>query len=124
MITVLDADESASIDDARLGLTELNDLMANLSGEGIDLGFPPQDSLSDDFPLDETTEARIKPVLAMALMSFYPSAKPIDTLPTRFENAMNGLRRDAALANMEEATMTHVPLGEGYSRGASILTDG
>jgi hypothetical protein len=65
MLGVIDAHSSASAEDAALGLTELNDLMEDLSGEGIDLGYPPQDNVSEDFPLDDNVTAAVKPLLAM-----------------------------------------------------------
>lgn len=122
-ITVLDANETASPEDAALGLRELNRLTALLAGDGIDLGFPPQDSLADDFPLDSTAEAQLIPLLAQRLLKHFPQATPSPSLISDAFTAKQQLERSAALANMQEADMRHLPLGEGYRRSNSILTD-
>jgi hypothetical protein len=123
-IYVLDADETtASTEDADLALRELNRLMASMAGDGIDLGFPSQDNLSDQFPLDATAEAQIIPILARRLLKHFPAATISPSLLADAEDAKAQLMRAAVLANMEEADMRHIPLGEGYGNRASILTD-
>jgi hypothetical protein len=121
MLSVIDADETASSEDAALGLDQLNDLMADLAGEGIDLGFPPQDSIADDFPLGDSDAAAIKPLLAIQLFTFYPSAKLPPTLPVRADGCKQRLLREAVLANMEEADMSNLPGGEGKCHRGDIL---
>jgi hypothetical protein len=124
MLGVLDADQSASAEDAALGLEQLNDLMLDLAGEGVDLGFPPQDNVSDDFPLDDTEAAAVKPLLAMQLFTYYPSARLPPTLPAKAETNKLRLLRDAVLSNMEEADMSNLPGGEGkYYRGDILNGD-
>jgi hypothetical protein len=113
MLGILDADESPSNEDASIGLDELNSLMATLAADGVDLGFPPQDNLSDDFPLDEQVEAQIKPLLALMLHAHYPAATPSPVLSGRAESARAQLLRVAVIENMEEAVAA-VPLGSGY----------
>lgn len=113
MLTVLDADETTlNPEDGVLGLAELNNLMSGLAAQSIDLGFPPQDSLSDDFPLDDQTAAQIQPILAAHLYTFYPSANVPPTLPARAEQAMSRLQLNAVLENMQEASMSNLPRGE------------
>lgn len=124
MLGVLDADQSASAEDAALGLEQLNDMMLDLAGEGVDLGFPPQDSVSDDFPLDDKEAAAVKPLLAMQLFTYYPSARLPPTLPAKAEANKLRLLRDAVLSNMEEADMSNLPGGEGkYYRGDILNGD-
>lgn len=122
-INVLDADEDASPEDAGLALRELNRMMALMSGDGIDLGFPPQDSLSDDFPLDSTAEAQVIPLLARRLLKHFPAASPSLSLIDDANTALRQLQLTAALANIEESDMRHIPLGEGRGNSSSILTD-
>jgi hypothetical protein len=121
MLGVLDADQSASAEDAALGLEQLNDMMLDMAGEGVDLGFPPQDSISDDFPLDDTEAAAVKPLLAMQLFTYYPSARLPPTLPAKAETNKLRLLRDAVLSNMEEADMSNLPGGEGKYYHGDIL---
>lgn len=122
-IHVLDADETASAEDAGLALREMNRMIALLSGDGIDLGFPTQDNLADDFPLDATAEAQVVPLLALRLLKHFPAGNPSPSLLADAESAKSQLMRSAVLANMEEADMRNIPLGEGYRNGSSILTD-
>jgi hypothetical protein len=120
-INVLDADETASQEDAQLALRELNRMMALMSGDGIDLGFPPQDSLADDFPLDATAEAQVVPLLAQRLLKHFPSATVGPSLLSDAEMARSQLMRAAVLANMEEADMSNLPGGEGKCYRGDIL---
>lgn len=123
MLTVLDATETPSAEDGALGLEALNDLMALLASDSIDLGYPEQTSLTDDFPLDDATAAQIKPLLAMKMHAYYPSAQMPPSLPGQAQMASAQLRRAAVLENIEESDLRHVPLGEHNGARHSILTD-
>jgi hypothetical protein len=116
MLGVLDADETAATEDATLGLEELNDLMASLAADEIDLGFPPQESLADEFPLDEQAAAQIKPLLAIHLHAHYPSSQPSQALLGRAEGSRRQLLRAAVTQNMQEA-VTALPLGNAWGGG-------
>lgn len=122
MLTVLDADQNAGPEDGALGLEQMNDLFALLLPDGIDLGFPPQDNLADDFPLDDTTAAQIKPLLALKLHAFYPHIQVPQSVLAQASSAMAQLKRTAVLENMEEASMTNIPLGEANRGRSNILT--
>lgn len=121
MLGVLDADETANAEDGKLALGELNNLMTDLAADGIDLGYPPQDNLSDDFPLDDQTAGQVKPILAMYLFTFYPSAKFPPTLPTRAERAESILLKNSVLSNIEEASLSNLPAGEAQRNRGNIL---
>jgi hypothetical protein len=110
MLSILDADETASSEDVAVGLEQLNDLMAALAADDIDLGFPPQESVSDEFPLDSTVEAQVKPLLAVKLIAMFPGAKPAITLAADADRARSQLARAAVLSIREEAQAA-VPLG-------------
>lgn len=112
MLSVLDADQTAEIADAVLGLSVMNDMLAEFASAGVDLGFPPQDNVSDEFPLGDAEAAAIKPILAMHLSIYYPSRQPSPALALLAARNESRLTRDAVLANMEEASMTNIPLGE------------
>lgn len=124
MLTVLDADESTPTpEDAQLGLDELNDLMTDLQrDDGVDLGYVRQSNISDSFPCDDEDAAAIKALLAMRLHSYFPSVQLPQTVPIRAERAHARLVRDAVLENMEEASLTNLPLGEGYCGRSNIIT--
>lgn len=111
-LTVLDADESASNEDAQLGLRTMNRMFALLEADGIDLGYPPQDSLTDEFPLDDTIKAQCHYLLAATLRPSYPSVTPDPTLYALAESARSQLQRTSVLANMQEADLSNLPRGE------------
>lgn len=123
MLTVLDADETtASPEDARLGLDELNDLMSDLYTEdGIDLGYVRQNNVANQFPCSDDEAASIKPLLAMRLYSHFPSTRLPDTVPTRANSARNRLVRDAVLESMEESSLSNLPRGEGAGGHGDII---
>jgi hypothetical protein len=121
MLNVIDANETPATEDAELALTELNALMASLAADGIDLGFPPQDNLSDEFPLDEQTESQVKPLLAVMLLPYYPLSNQTPVLGGRAEQARAQLLRASIIANMEEAVAA-VPLGSGRGSDYDIST--
>jgi hypothetical protein len=123
MLGVLDANETANSEDGAVGLEQLNDFFSLLLADSIDLGFTTQDDLADTFPLDDTTAAQIKPLLAIHLHTFFPSSVVPNTLPLRADAAMSQLRRTAVLANMEEADLRHIPLGEGNRARSDIIND-
>jgi hypothetical protein len=123
MLTVLDSDQTASAEDAALALAEMNDMIALWLVDGIDMGYPPQDNLSDEFPLDNVAEAQVKPLLAMSLFTHYPSAKFPDSLPVRAAGAMAQLKRSAVLANRQESSVSHAPRGERASWQYNIVSD-
>lgn len=120
MLGVLDADETASAEDGALGLEQLNDLFAMLLADNIDLGYTSQNNLADDFPLDDSLAAQVKPILAMKLNGFYPAAVS-QSVAGQAAGAMAQLRRNAVLENMVESSLTHIPLGRGGSY--DIFTD-
>lgn len=123
MLTVLDANETLSAEDGALGLRQLNIVYASLSADGADQGWPPQDSLGDDFPLDTVGEAQATALLAMRLHAFYPSIQLPEIVPIEAQRAMSQILRDAALASIEEADLRNLPLGESTPVANDILTD-
>lgn len=123
LLTVLDAEQPAENVDAMLALNELNSLMADYASQGADLGFPPQDNLSHDFPMDDQVKAQIEPLLAVRLQSHFQSATISASLGIRAERADATIFKLAVLSNMEEADMRNIPLGSGNRCGSSILTD-
>lgn len=123
MLTVLDSTETASAEDAQQGLQQMNDMFAMLAGDGTDLGWPPQDNLSDDFPLDSTVEAQAKPLLALHLHAFYPSVALPEIVPVQARRALGQIQRTVVLQNIEEADLRNIPLGESnYGIGYDITT--
>jgi hypothetical protein len=120
MLSVLEANETASAEDAALGLTELNATMFYLASLTIDLGYPPQDNISDDFPLSDADAEQIKPIYAMRLGIYYPSAKPPSWLPVLAQSNESRLLLNTVLGNIEEASLSNLPRGTGDRCRGSI----
>lgn len=122
-INVLDANETAATEDAMLGLRAMNRMFALLAADGIELGYPPQSSLADEFPLDEATQAQIHYLLAVALKPSFPAAQADQTLFALAGAARSQLLRTAVLANRQETSVTHAPLGERSAWVYNVITD-
>ena len=122
MLSVLDANETASDEDAQVGLEQMNDFMSLLLADSIDLGYTAQTDVLDVFPLDDVIAAQLKPLLAVHLHAFYPASTVPDSLPMRAQLAKDQLTRASVLANMEEASMSNIPLGEAYAPDFDITT--
>ncbi len=122
MLGVVRSNQQAGADDAALALREMNDLFSDIEGDGIDLGYSPQDNLSDEFPCEDRISASIKPMLALRLVVHFPSQEIPAELPNRALRSELRIYRVGVLANIEEATMENIPLGS-VSVNNSILTD-
>lgn len=123
MLNVLDSDQTAPSDaDAALGLVELNATMSYLASKTIDLGYPPQDNVSDDFPLSDAEAEQIKPIFAMRMSIYYPSRQPPQWLPVLAQNNESQLLLNAVLGNMEEASLSNLPPGESNGYRGNILS--
>ena len=100
--------EEPSAEDADLALEVMNDLLEDWSAQGIDVGQWPQTDLDADFPGPAAVEHTTKAYLAIQLAPYYER----EPRPVVVGNAMRGyerLLRDALVAKMEPASMTHLP---------------
>jgi hypothetical protein len=123
MLGVIRPNQAASAEDAALGLSEMNDLMADMSSTyGVDIGYFAQDNISADSPLDDEGVAAVKPMLAIRLAIYFPSAEIPPWLPARAGMAQDRLVRDAVLENMQEAQLDNLPRGTGCPGTYNILT--
>lgn len=123
LLGVIDAEQSANIADATLGLEELNAMLTDMAADGIDLEFPPQDNLADPFPLEDQVANQLKPILAVYLHTSFPATQPSSQLLARATNSRKTLARDSVMRNMQEASLSNLPRGTGQSCVHSILTD-
>jgi hypothetical protein len=124
LLGVIDPEQTLQPVDAQLGLEELNNLMTDMVGEGIDLGFPPQDSLNDEFPLDDVVYGQVKPILAIYLKTSYPSAAVTPELSGRASSAKERLRLAAVLSTIQEADMRNLPRGSANTCGHNDIYSG
>lgn len=120
---VIDAISNPNAEDAALGLRKLNAVMSTLEADGVDLGYFRQSDVNDELPLEDSDADAILPILAMALSINFPAAQIPPTLPSWAESCSRRLTRDAVRQNMEEASLSNLPRGEGQRSNTSILTD-
>jgi hypothetical protein len=110
-IGVIDAFRPASAEDAALGLQELNNLMADLEADTVDLGYFTQTSVNDDLPLDDRDSSAILPLLAVSLSGAFPSSTISPALAFQADKNRSRLLRDAVLASAQEQSLKNMPLG-------------
>ena len=121
LLGINDETESASAEQSATGLVALNDLMADLSGDGVDLGYAPQSDPTADIGINIEKRQALKYQLAMVLAPIYE--KPISSLIASIAvMGRNKLLRDGIYQTRQEATMTHAPLGEAFAVRSNILT--
>ena len=119
LLGVIAETETPSAEQGETGLSVLNDMLEDWAGRGIDVGQWPQSDLSAEFPGPTTVEGVCKANLAVWLAPYY-------TAPLRPEVAglagagYSRLLREAMLAQMQPATMTHLHEGAGWGEVESI----
>lgn len=121
LLNVIRETENASAEQAATGMVALNDMMADLSGDGVDLGYAPQSDPSADNGINMEARQALKFMLAILLSPIYD--KPITPVIAAEASAgRNKLLRDAIYRTRAPSTMTHASLGEGYGVRTNILT--
>lgn len=70
-VNVIDENSSPSAEQGATALNVLNDLMANMSADGVKLGWYPQTNLAATSPLQNQDIGPIKYMLAAALAAHY-----------------------------------------------------
>lgn len=122
LIGVLSEGETASAEQGEHGLRILNDLLAEWAANGIDVGYFPQVSTTEDFPGSYTVRAAVKHGLAVALAPHYRvQIDPV--LGALAGSYYSRLLREAVKANMVESNMDHLPSGQGWGGQYDIVND-
>lgn len=111
LIGVVSEAESLTADQAAHGLRVLNDMMADWELDGIEVDYFPQTDISADFPGDEI--ACVKYNLAVELAPHYQAAIP-DAVAVKATMYYQRKVRDSVRDGMEEADVTHLPMGTGH----------
>lgn len=119
LLGVLQETEVMTAEQGQHGLRALNELMADWQQDGIDLQYYEQTSLAEDTPIPDHAALAVKYYLAMALAPYYGRPVPPEflALGSRYYNR---LVRDAAVAAMRPADMSHIPRGSGISRADDV----
>lgn len=118
-IGVLQETESASAEQAATALVTLNDLMAGLQGEGVDLGYAPQSDPSVDIGLNIEDRQAVKAILAVMLCPDY-ERQPHPVIVALASEGRNTLLRNSILRNKVSTPQT-LPRGDGQGYGLGSL---
>jgi hypothetical protein len=121
LIGVLPEGQDASAEQGTDALRALNDMLAEWSLNGIDIGWFPQTETTEDFPIDYRLQAVVKYNLAVHLSPAYGKPVPpeIAVIAGNFKQAL--VRR--ILNSQLLAANPILPLAEGGGGGYNILTD-
>jgi len=116
---ILAAGDSATATDSADMLTELNQMLAAWAVDDKDLQFPPQDTLSDTFPVQAWAEGAVISNLGTRACAAFelPVSQELAMLAS---NGRNIVAKVLIGANMRPLDMSHMPKGAG-NRG-NILT--
>ena len=121
-INILAEFETPTAEQGSVAVTRLNDLMASLAEDGINLGYNPKTDTSDtiDFPLGHIMG--IKAMLGVLLAQ--DNDLPIPTLMAALSDASyNRLLKQSLYASMQPSTMRHIARGDAqyvFNRGYII----
>lgn len=111
LIGVLGEGEDPSAEQGALGIQVLNGIMADWEQDGVNLEYYPQETLGDETPVPAHALVGVQGFLAVALAPYY--GKPITAeFIASNEKFYSRLVRDAVRDSMEEADLSHRPLGE------------
>jgi hypothetical protein len=105
---VLSEGDEPTNEQAQDGLSTLNDLFADWAANDIDIGHYRQSSLSAESPIYEDAVRAAKHNLAIVLCAEYEIEPPPGVLAIAI-STHDRLQRDAAIAALREADMSHLP---------------
>lgn len=116
LINLIDANEDLSPEDGQMALTALNDMMADLYADGIELGWYPQTSLTATVPTRDSDARCIKLVFARELAIRKGLTM---TLPQDLKDEIDDAEEKLAKRTTEyfEADMSGLPLPQGHYWG-------
>jgi hypothetical protein len=121
LLGILMETESPSANQSATGLTALNNMMADLSGDGVDVGYAPQSDPNVDIGLNIEARQAVIAMLAIYIAPIY-TRQPPPVVVAMATNGRNKILRDSIYQNRQPSTMTHVPLGSRWNRYWNILT--
>jgi hypothetical protein len=108
LLGVLNEVDTASPEQGSQGLEALNELMAYLEQDGIDLQYYEQDSLTADLPIPRHARPAIKYRLAIAIAPEY-GAKATQEMIATADEYYSSLLRQSVLYNNREMDLSDLP---------------
>ena len=118
MAGIIAESDTPSAEQGAMAVTRLNDLIAELESDGIDLGWNPKSSTTDTASFPEGYVGGIKAMLAVLLFVQYmgPAVPPV--LAATADSAYERMLRQATILQNTEVSMRGMSLGasSGYWR--------
>jgi hypothetical protein len=116
---VLDEVQALSAEQAANGLQFMNDLFLAWDGNGVDIGYFPQDDVADDTPIYADALMAARYGLALMVAAEY-GTQPSAFVIALADSSYYRLLRDSIVDKQRAVDMSHLP-SEGDS--SDILTD-
>ncbi len=120
--TIVGQTATPSAEQGADALTKLNDVMASLRGDGIDLGYNPKATTAESIQIPLEHVLSVKCMLVVAVCNGYGIEPPIVDAGI----ASSGYRRmltQALYAGARETRTDNAPRGDSQGYGSRILTD-
>lgn len=108
IIGVLDEIQSLSAEQGVNGLSVMNDMLLQWDADEIDVGYYPQTDINAESPVYSDALAAVKYNLAIYLSSYY-GLQPNSAVAMIADRGYKRLLRDAIVAKMKEADLSHLP---------------
>jgi hypothetical protein len=89
------------------GMESMNQMLYEWDADGIDVGFIPQTAVEDESPLYADAQFAVRYNLALILAPEY-GVEPRSTVIAFARDGYNRLLREAMVAKMTEADMSHL----------------
>jgi hypothetical protein len=116
---IVDQISVPSAEQGAVGLSLLNDMLADMAADGVRLGWFPQTSLTNQAPLKDMDLRPVKWLLAAEIMSFFGiTPTPIQT--AEITSANNKLAKRAI--NYFESSLTGLPWAQADAVGSGRLS--
>ena len=117
---ILSAGDSANATDSADMLTQLNQMMAAWSVDSKDLQFPPQDTLTDTFPVPAWAESGVIANLGIRACTLFEMTVT-QQLAVLASEGYKLIAKTLINKGLEPRDMSHMPQGSEYYNSASIL---
>lgn len=120
-IGVISEADSPSAEEGQDAVTKLNNLMASLAEDGIDLGYNPKSTTADTIAIPDGHIGSIKAMLGMALADGYGVQPPV-IMAAMADAGYKRLLRQALHAQMWQK-VSDAPRGDRQRTAYNIVTD-
>jgi hypothetical protein len=121
-IGVISEIESPSAEQGDAAVSRLNDLMASLAEDGIDLGYAPISATTDTVVIPDGHVSTIKALLAIKCAPMYAGSEVPPLIAASADAGYTRLLKQALLLQNTAVIMGHMSLGAGSQSSYDITT--